>query len=67
MNQENLTYKKALEELTGLVQRLENEEIPVDELASQVKRAADLIAYCQTKLSETDAEVKKILDRMAAN
>ena len=64
MKQQPLTYKSALEELTDLVEKLENEEIPVDELALQVKRAADLIAFCQAKLSETDAEVKKILDRM---
>jgi len=38
----------------------------VDELATKVKRAAELIDYCQTKLKSTDAEVKKILAQMEA-
>ena len=58
---DNLTYQQALEELENIVEALEDETIPVDELALKVKRASDLIEFCQAKLTETDAEVKKIL------
>ena len=58
---DNLTYQQALEELESIVEALEDETIPVDELALKVKRASDLIEFCQAKLTETDAEVKKIL------
>ncbi len=63
MNKENnaLTYQQALQELETIVEALEDESIPVDELAIKVKRASDLIEFCQAKLTETDAEVKKIL------
>ncbi|QNF35110.1 exodeoxyribonuclease VII small subunit [Adhaeribacter swui] len=57
----NLTYQQALEELETIVEALEDETIPVDELAIKVKRASDLIEFCQNKLTETDTEVKKIL------
>ena len=57
----DLTYQQALTELENIVEALEDETIPVDELAIKVKRASDLIEFCQAKLTETDAEVKKIL------
>jgi exodeoxyribonuclease VII small subunit len=58
---DSLTYQQALEELENIVEALEDETIPVDELALKVKRASDLIEFCQAKLTETDTEVKKIL------
>lgn len=58
---DELTYQQALEELETIVEALEDETIPVDELALKVKRASDLIEFCQAKLTETDTEVKKIL------
>lgn len=65
MNQElNLTYQQALEELTDLVNELENENIPIDDLAEKVKRASDLIQYCQSKLTHTNTEVKKIIAKL---
>ncbi|MGV3588544.1 MAG: exodeoxyribonuclease VII small subunit [Adhaeribacter sp.] len=65
MNHElNLTYQQALEELTDLVNELENENIPIDDLAEKVKRASDLIQYCQSKLTYTNTEVKKIIAKL---
>ncbi len=40
---DDLTYQQALEELENIVEALEDETIPVDELAIKVKRASDLI------------------------
>jgi len=63
----NLTYQKALDELTNIVAQLENESIPIDELAEKVKRASDLIQYCQSRLNATDTEVKKIINQLEKN
>lgn len=60
----NLTYQQALQELTDIVQQLENESIPIDELAEKVKRASALINYCQSRLTATDSEVKKIISQL---
>lgn len=60
----NLTYQQALQELTDIVQQLENESIPIDELAEKVKRASALINYCQSRLTATDTEVKKIISQL---
>lgn len=60
----NLSYQDALTELTEIVADLENESIPIDALAQKVKRASDLIQYCQSKLTATDSEVKKIISHL---
>ena len=64
---QNLTYQQALDELTNIVAQLENESIPIDELAEKVKRASDLIQYCQSRLNATDTEVKKIINQLENN
>lgn len=64
MMEEKLTYEAALSELTAISKEIENETISVDTLASKVKRASELIEFCQTKLKNTEAEVSKIISRM---
>ena len=62
--EEILTYETALSELTAISKEIENETISVDTLASKVKRASELIEFCQAKLKNTEAEVAKIISRM---
>ncbi len=53
-----ISYDKALEEIKGISQALEQGEVSVDELPVKVKRAKELIQYCKDKLRgiETDLE-----------
>ena len=62
--EEKQTYEAALAELTAISKEIESETISVDELASKVKRASELIEFCQTKLKNTEEEVNKIISRM---
>lgn len=55
------TYKKSLTELQQIVSDLENETIGVDELSEKVKRAAELIQFCQQKLRGTEKIVNQTL------
>ncbi|MFD2941798.1 exodeoxyribonuclease VII small subunit [Flavobacterium notoginsengisoli] len=64
MMEENLTYEKAFAELRTISAEIENETISVDELAAKVKRASELIEFCQAKLKSTEAEVVKIISSM---
>lgn len=63
----NLTYEAAYKELAQIAKEIENETVTVDVLAQKVKRAAELITFCQTKLRSTEAEVNKIIAQMEAN
>ena len=59
-----LTYEAAYQELAAIAREIESESVSVDILAEKVKRAAELITYCQTKLRSTEAEVNKIIAQM---
>lgn len=62
--EQDLTYDKAYNELKAISQQIENESITVDVLAQKVKRAAELIDFCQKKLRDTEIEVDKIIKQM---
>lgn len=59
-----LTYEAAYNELAQIADEIENDAVSVDVLAEKVKRAAELIAFCQAKLTATEMEVNKIISRM---
>ncbi len=61
MATKKFNYKKALEEIETIVQKIENEEPDVDELSTMVKRAAELIKLCKTKLKTTGEELEGII------
>ncbi len=60
----NLTYEIAYKELSQIAKEIENETVSVDVLAQKVKRASELITFCQTKLRNTETEVNKIITQM---
>jgi exodeoxyribonuclease VII small subunit len=62
--EETLTYEAAYAELAAIAKEIENETISVDVLAIKVKRASELITFCQTKLKSTESEVNKIISQM---
>ena len=58
---EELKYEQAYQELQTIVCRMENDELDIDQMADQLKRAQQLIKLCKDKLIKTDEEIKKIL------
>lgn len=61
------TYEEAYNELTVIARAIEAESVSVDVLAEKVKRAAELIAFCQNKLRSTESEVNRIIAQMDNN
>ena len=58
---EELKYEQAYQELQTIVRRMENDELDIDQMSEQLKRAQQLIKLCKDKLTKTDEEIKKIL------
>ncbi len=56
-----LNYEAAVQELEQIVDKMENNELDIDSMATKLKRAQELIKLCKDKLTKTDAEIKKIL------
>jgi len=61
---EKISYVTAFEELQKIVSEIEQGEISVDELSEKVKRAAQLIKICKSKLTTTEEDVSKILKEL---
>ena len=59
------TYDKAYKELNEIIEGLQNDEISIDELAKQVKRANELVKFCQSKLRDTEATLKDLTNNEA--
>lgn len=62
--EEKLNYKEAMAEIESIVAMLEENKLDVDELSAKVKRVSQLIAFCKSKLHDTEEEVKNILKSM---
>lgn len=58
-----MKYEEAIQKLEAIVQKMEAGEYGIDELTEQLKTAQKLIKFCRDKLTNTDAEIKKILDK----
>jgi len=54
-------YEDAIRQLEGIVERLESNELDIDEMSKQLKKAQQLIKLCKDRLTKTDAEIQKIL------
>jgi exodeoxyribonuclease VII small subunit len=59
-----LTYEQAYNELEQIAEDIQNESISIDQLADKVKKASELIAFCQDKLRSTETEVNNIISQM---
>ena len=62
MAKKEVTYAEAMAEIEKILARLRNEEMDVDSLAAEVKRATELIASCKARLRKAEADVNKILE-----
>ena len=55
-----IKYEEALKQLQDIVEKMENDEFDIDELAAQLKTARQLIKLCKDKLAKTEEEISKI-------
>jgi exodeoxyribonuclease VII small subunit len=54
-------YSEVLKELEETLARMNRGEIPIDELETAIKSAAQKIRYLREKLKATEAEIVKVL------
>lgn len=60
---DEITYKKAVQQLEQIVDRLENGELDIDTITEQLKEAQHLIKFCKDKLTKADEDINKILEK----
>ncbi|MCB2018614.1 MAG: exodeoxyribonuclease VII small subunit [Hydrogenophaga sp.] len=52
------SYEAALEELEQLVSQLDAGQLPLDQLLSRYQRGAELLAYCRSRLTAVEEQIK---------
>ena len=55
-----MKYEEAVRQLEEIVQKMENGEYSIDEIAVQLQTAQRLIKLCKDKLTKTEQEIQKI-------
>ncbi len=63
MAKQELKYEEAVRQLETIVDKLESNELGIDQLSTELKKAQQLIKLCKEKLTKTDDEIKKLLDK----
>lgn len=61
MAKKEIKYEEAVALLEEIVDKMENDELDIDQLSDQLKRAKELVKFCKDKLTKTDEEIKKLL------
>ncbi|HEV8581043.1 MAG TPA: exodeoxyribonuclease VII small subunit [Thermoanaerobaculia bacterium] len=59
-----LSFREAMDELEGILERIEGEEIDVDRLAQELRRAAQLLDLCRGKIRRAEVEVSQIVQSL---
>ncbi len=54
-------YSAAFAQLEELVGQIEDDNIQLDTLAEKVKKANELIAYCEKKLRTIEKDIEKVI------
>lgn len=55
-----MKYEEAVHQLEEIVQKMENGEYSIDEIAVQLQTAQRIIKLCKDKLTKTEQEIQKI-------
>ena len=55
-------YEEAVRQLEEIVVKMERGELDIDSMATQLKKAQELVKLCKQQLKHTDDEIKKLLE-----
>ena len=62
MVRKDLKSEEAMATLEQIVARMENNELDLDTMSEELKKAQQLIKLCKDKLTKTDQEIRKLLN-----
>jgi len=62
MTKEKINYDAAVGEIEEILEKIEEGDLGVDELAEKVNRVTHLLKICRDRLLATEEQINKILD-----
>ncbi|HTQ79835.1 MAG TPA: exodeoxyribonuclease VII small subunit [Thermoanaerobaculia bacterium] len=58
------SFRDSMEELESILERIEGEEIDIDRLGEELRRATYLLELCRTKIRRAEVEVTQIVQSL---
>ena len=55
-------YQEAMNQINAILEKLNNEELDIDALSKEIKKATELIALCKQKLRTAQEEIDKLFE-----
>lgn len=62
---EDLSFEEALEQLEQIVQKLETEEVSLEESVNLYERGMELSKYCTNTLENAEQRIEKVNKRLS--
>lgn len=62
MAKKQLNYSEAIAQIELLMERFRTDEMDIDTLSAEVKRATELIAMCKERLTKVEKEVEQLFE-----
>ncbi len=59
-----MTYQEAYNQLTMLIDDIESDAVPLDELPGKIRQATELITFCQARLRDVETDYQEVIERM---
>jgi len=59
MAKRKLSYSDCIQQLESLTERLRKEEIALEELPNEIRKAKELIVYCKSMLRSIETEISQ--------
>ncbi len=56
----NLPFEEALKRLEGIVEAMENDDLPLETLLSKFEEGTKLARNCQSRLSEAEVKIQQL-------
>lgn len=61
MSTEDLSYSQALQELRAIHARLSADDVDVDRLLEDVRRASELLEFCRNRITSVGEQLEEVL------
>ena len=59
------SFSQSMQELESILKRIDSDEIDIDRLAVELRRAAELLELCRGKIRRAELEFNQIVTRLS--
>ena len=58
------SFSVAMQELESILERIDGDDVDIDQLATELRRATELLELCRGKIRKAEVEVNQIVQQL---